>query len=77
MKPKSGTCEICLVTHSPRWRTGPHGSQTLCNKCGIKYARIIKNKNNINTQKPAKVNETQNNRFRARKQSKPKRSCIN
>ena len=35
-------CLECKITETPQWRSGPFGSNTLCNKCGIKY---MKNKN--------------------------------
>jgi hypothetical protein len=36
-------CYYCKITKTPMWRTGPKGYGTLCNACGIKYARKIKN----------------------------------
>jgi hypothetical protein len=32
-------CEFCGANESPEWRRGPNGSNTLCNACGIKYAK--------------------------------------
>ena len=32
-------CRKCKVTKSPQWRGGPSGFRTLCNRCGLKYAR--------------------------------------
>ncbi|KAI9033114.1 hypothetical protein DFJ74DRAFT_650668 [Hyaloraphidium curvatum] len=43
-KVKTGrTCEFCQITVTPTWRSGPHGSGTLCNACGVKWkaGRIV------------------------------------
>jgi hypothetical protein len=32
-------CEHCHTTDSPEWRRGPSGNKTLCNACGLRYAR--------------------------------------
>ncbi len=32
-------CEQCKTTSSHKWRTGPGGPQTLCNPCGLQYAK--------------------------------------
>ncbi|KAI8830240.1 GATA zinc finger-domain-containing protein [Chytridium lagenaria] len=34
-------CEHCHTTESPEWRRGPTGPKTLCNACGLRYARNI------------------------------------
>jgi GATA zinc finger len=39
-KQKQGYCRQCGVTESPEWRVGPEGRRTLCNACGLQYARI-------------------------------------
>lgn len=36
-------CEFCGANFSPEWRRGPNGSNTLCNACGIKYAKRRRN----------------------------------
>jgi hypothetical protein len=33
------SCLWCNARSTPTWRTGPEGHGTLCNRCGIKYAR--------------------------------------
>ncbi|KXS09899.1 hypothetical protein M427DRAFT_149316 [Gonapodya prolifera JEL478] len=45
-KPRQGSvddpvhgCEECGITSSPEWRKGPSGMKTLCNACGLRYAR--------------------------------------
>ncbi|KAK4171679.1 hypothetical protein QBC36DRAFT_339521 [Triangularia setosa] len=35
-------CKKCGVMDSPRWRTGPSGPATLCNVCGLLYAKRIR-----------------------------------
>lgn len=37
-------CYFCKKTKSTLWRSGPNGYRTLCNACGIKYARDRKRK---------------------------------
>lgn len=38
MNPFTG-CVRCGVDDSPRWRRGPAGPLTLCNVCGLLYAK--------------------------------------
>ncbi|PCD26858.1 hypothetical protein AU210_013278 [Fusarium oxysporum f. sp. radicis-cucumerinum] len=33
------SCEFCHVTKTPKWRSGPSGRRTLCNVCGLLYAK--------------------------------------
>ncbi|RBQ79912.1 hypothetical protein FVER14953_08570 [Fusarium verticillioides] len=33
------SCEFCHVTETPKWRSGPSGRRTLCNVCGLLYAK--------------------------------------
>jgi hypothetical protein len=35
-------CLGCKATSTPEWRRGPLGPRTLCNACGLVYAKIIK-----------------------------------
>lgn len=35
-------CLECLTKSTPEWRSGPQGSATLCNACGLRYARKLK-----------------------------------
>ncbi|CAO1622048.1 unnamed protein product [Sympodiomycopsis kandeliae] len=35
-------CTDCGRTDSPEWRKGPLGPKTLCNACGLRYAKKIK-----------------------------------
>ena len=38
-KTKDGLCYLCKRDkyNTPTWRKGPHGRNTLCNSCGLKY----------------------------------------
>jgi len=35
-------CSMCGVTKTPEWRRGPTGDHTLCNACGLQYAKTLK-----------------------------------
>lgn len=40
---KSSTvCTQCGSTQTPEWRSGPSGSRTLCNACGLFYSKLVK-----------------------------------
>ncbi|KAJ3754469.1 hypothetical protein EV360DRAFT_12016, partial [Lentinula raphanica] len=30
----SGPCHSCNIRESPKWRRGPDGAKTLCDRCG-------------------------------------------
>lgn len=32
-------CSVCHLNKSPRWRTGPEGPKTLCNRCGVYWSQ--------------------------------------
>ncbi|KAI6124851.1 hypothetical protein EV401DRAFT_1147009 [Pisolithus croceorrhizus] len=36
------TCLGCQATSTPEWRRGPLGPRTLCNACGLVYAKLLK-----------------------------------
>ncbi|KAK4050689.1 hypothetical protein OIV83_003415 [Microbotryomycetes sp. JL201] len=42
-KSKNGpaACQSCGIVNSPEWRKGPDGSKSLCNACGLRYARSV------------------------------------
>lgn len=40
--PEGQTCLGCSATSTPEWRRGPLGPRTLCNACGLVYAKLIK-----------------------------------
>jgi hypothetical protein len=35
-------CRQCNTRETPEWRKGPLGKNTLCNACGLKYAKSLK-----------------------------------
>ncbi|KAF9482824.1 GATA-domain-containing protein [Pholiota conissans] len=35
-------CKICGRTDSPEWRKGPDGPKTLCNACGLRWAKQMR-----------------------------------
>ena len=39
-----GVCHSCSSTETPEWRRGPDGARTLCNACGLHYAKMMKKK---------------------------------
>ncbi|GAA5888263.1 hypothetical protein JCM16303_005321 [Sporobolomyces ruberrimus] len=46
-KPEEGefVCRDCGTVDSPEWRKGPDGPKSLCNACGLRYAKLVsKNK---------------------------------
>ncbi|KAG1153021.1 hypothetical protein G6F38_000009 [Rhizopus arrhizus] len=42
-RPKfEGKCHSCHTSETPEWRRGPNGARTLCNACGLNYAKLAK-----------------------------------
>jgi hypothetical protein len=37
-----GRCHSCKRIDTPEWRRGPEGARTLCNACGLHYAKLEK-----------------------------------
>ncbi|ENH65566.1 GATA zinc finger domain-containing protein 15 [Fusarium oxysporum f. sp. cubense race 1] len=37
---RTGRCQNCGRTQTPEWRRGPNGMRTLCNACGLHYAKL-------------------------------------
>ncbi|ORX93533.1 glucocorticoid receptor-like (DNA-binding domain) [Basidiobolus meristosporus CBS 931.73] len=35
-------CHACNTTETPEWRRGPDGARTLCNACGLHYAKLTR-----------------------------------
>ncbi|KFA48711.1 hypothetical protein S40293_09769 [Stachybotrys chartarum IBT 40293] len=35
-----GRCRNCKATKTPEWRRGPDGARSLCNACGLQYAKL-------------------------------------
>lgn len=41
-----GRCHSCHRAETPEWRRGPDGARTLCNACGLHYAKLTRKQNN-------------------------------
>ncbi|ODQ52764.1 hypothetical protein SAICODRAFT_7798 [Saitoella complicata NRRL Y-17804] len=37
-----GRCHSCNIADTPEWRRGPDGARTLCNACGLHYAKLTR-----------------------------------
>ena len=37
-----GRCHRCNRAETPEWRRGPDGARTLCNACGLHYAKLTR-----------------------------------
>lgn len=37
-----GKCHSCNRVDTPEWRRGPDGARTLCNACGLHYAKLTR-----------------------------------
>ncbi|CAG8705109.1 23088_t:CDS:2 [Cetraspora pellucida] len=37
-----GRCHSCNISETPEWRRGPDGARTLCNACGLHFAKITR-----------------------------------
>lgn len=42
-----GKCHSCNIRETPEWRRGPDGARTLCNACGLHYAKLMRKSNKI------------------------------
>ncbi|KAF8844804.1 hypothetical protein BDN67DRAFT_962239 [Paxillus ammoniavirescens] len=42
--PEQYVCVTCGRTDSPEWRKGPQGPKTLCNACGLRWAKEVRSK---------------------------------
>ncbi|EWC46619.1 hypothetical protein DRE_04106 [Drechslerella stenobrocha 248] len=40
-----GRCHSCNRAETPEWRRGPDGARTLCNACGLHYAKLTRKLN--------------------------------
>ncbi|KAF2162259.1 hypothetical protein M409DRAFT_58371 [Zasmidium cellare ATCC 36951] len=43
-----GRCHSCNRAETPEWRRGPDGARTLCNACGLHYAKLTRKNNGAN-----------------------------
>ncbi|EJU05120.1 hypothetical protein DACRYDRAFT_47643, partial [Dacryopinax primogenitus] len=42
--PPPSQCASCGIGETPEWRKGPEGARTLCNACGLHYAKLSRNR---------------------------------
>jgi len=58
-------CLSCGVKQTPEWRRGPAGAKTLCNACGLHWAKVLKaeGKGGGNDSKKAYMLEQKRNQF--------------
>ncbi|CAO1627503.1 unnamed protein product [Parajaminaea phylloscopi] len=42
--PAPSACNNCGTNETPEWRRGPGGARTLCNACGLHFAKMVKKK---------------------------------
>lgn len=45
-----GRCHSCNRAETPEWRRGPDGARTLCNACGLHYAKLTRKNNTKQSQ---------------------------
>ncbi|KAK0103945.1 hypothetical protein ONS96_005051 [Cadophora gregata f. sp. sojae] len=45
-----GRCHSCNRAETPEWRRGPDGARTLCNACGLHYAKLTRKNTMKNSQ---------------------------
>ena len=43
-----GRCHSCNRAETPEWRRGPDGARTLCNACGLHYAKLTRKQSGAN-----------------------------
>ncbi|KAG8691373.1 hypothetical protein FRC11_004585 [Ceratobasidium sp. 423] len=48
-----GHCHSCEISDTPEWRRGPDGQRTLCNACGLHYAKLVRKRDRIISSLPA------------------------
>ncbi|CCM01506.1 uncharacterized protein FIBRA_03562 [Fibroporia radiculosa] len=50
-----GKCHSCNIRETPEWRRGPDGARTLCNACGLHYAKLMRKRDKGADGKPAPI----------------------
>jgi hypothetical protein len=43
----SGECQWCQCKKTAQWRKGPNGARSLCNRCGIEWAKQVKQESKL------------------------------
>jgi hypothetical protein len=47
LKDSALRCHSCNRSETPEWRRGPDGSRTLCNACGLHFAKLSRRTGNL------------------------------
>ncbi|KAI8814540.1 hypothetical protein BJ742DRAFT_267566 [Cladochytrium replicatum] len=45
--PRPGRCHSCNISETPEWRRGPDGARTLCNACGLHFAKLMRKRQRL------------------------------
>ncbi|KAK7463377.1 hypothetical protein VKT23_006732 [Stygiomarasmius scandens] len=48
-----GKCHSCNIKETPEWRRGPDGARTLCNACGLHYAKLMRKQSKLGETAPS------------------------
>ncbi|RUS22514.1 hypothetical protein BC937DRAFT_88657 [Endogone sp. FLAS-F59071] len=48
-----GRCHSCNISETPEWRRGPDGARTLCNACGLHFAKLTRKRALQNPSSPS------------------------
>ncbi|KAL6054218.1 Sexual development transcription factor NsdD [Balamuthia mandrillaris] len=52
--PTEQYCHACGITQTPEWRRGPDKQLSLCNACGLHFAKILKREKMLDVKPPTK-----------------------
>jgi len=55
-----GRCHSCHRAETPEWRRGPDGARTLCNACGLHYAKLTRKMSKSNLAATAMARKSPN-----------------
>ena len=44
MRGRQISCLRCGTMVTPQWRSGPEGPRTMCNACGVKYRKELRDR---------------------------------
>lgn len=55
--PAPSRCEGCGITETPEWRRGPSGKRTMCNACGLQYAKLKRGNPHLDSNRMEKHNQ--------------------
>lgn len=52
-------CSMCQTKRTPEWRRGPSGNRDLCNSCGLRWAKQVRNAAQTQAQAQARAQQAQ------------------